>query len=150
MLQNAGRLSTCPIFVPLLCAISLAPASGQEYSAEDFFGAWTYRGSGVEFTLVLRSGGTGYLADEVEEFPFEFVLDAGRDPAHLDLTFGVDMAFGRYAETLVRLEEAPEGLLLHWVSWPTRSDRPAWPGEGQETGERPTLITFHRSPGLRQ
>lgn len=133
------------IVVALVFAVVLAsPALGQDRPGTDYLGTWEYQGHHVHFTFVLRPDGTGYLADEVDTFPFSYSLDARVDPALLDLTYDVDMAFGRFSETLVSLERSAAGDLLHWVSDPLESTRPTWPGEKSRTPRGVTWITFHR------
>jgi hypothetical protein len=98
-----------------------AVVEAQEETGAGYVGTWEYDGPHVHFTFLLRPDGTGHLADEVHTFPFTYSLDAGSDPARLDLVYDVDMAFGRISHTLVRLERTDRGDLLHWVSRHTGS-----------------------------
>jgi len=144
-----GATTTIPIVGVLGFALMLtSPALGQERHGSDYLGTWEYEGGILHFTFVLRPDGTGYLADEVDTFPFRYSLDARLDPAPLDLTYDVDMAFGRFSETLVSLERSDAGDLLHWVSHPLESARPTWPGDASRAPPDVTWMTFHRTkPG---
>ncbi|KPJ95857.1 MAG: hypothetical protein AMS18_02115 [Gemmatimonas sp. SG8_17] len=117
----------------------------QDDSLAAYLGTWEYDGPQVRFTLLLRRDGTGHLADEVDSFPFAYVLDVGSDPARLDLTYEVDMAFGRLSYTLVRLERKENGDVLHWVSRHSESGPPEWPEESDRTPPGVTWITFRRA-----
>ncbi len=139
-----------------LLLLSIAPSAtspvalgsmrtAQEDSRAAYLGAWEYNSPQVRFTLLLRPDGTGYLADEVESFPFTYSLDVRDDPALLDLTYEVDMAFGRISHTLVRLERTEQGDRLHWVSCHSDSGPPEWPETNVRTPLGVTWITFRRA-----
>jgi WD40 repeat protein len=121
-----------------------AVVEAQEETGAGYVGTWEYDGPHVHFTFLLRPDGTGHLADEVHTFPFTYSLDAGSDPARLDLVYDVDMAFGRISHTLVRLERTDRGDLLHWVSRHSDSGPPEWPEASSRTPSGVTRITFHR------
>jgi hypothetical protein len=116
----------------------------QEDSLAAYLGVWEYDGPQVRFRLFLKHDGTGYLADEVDSFPFTYALDVGSDPARLDLTYDVDMAFGRHSYTFVRLERTQNGDVLHWVSRHSESGPPEWPEASDRTPAGVTWITFRR------
>jgi len=122
---------------------SMSAAQGDSRAA--YLGAWEYDSPQVRFTLLLRPDGTGYLADEVDSFPFTYSLDVRHDPARLDLTYEVDMAFGRLSHTLVRLERTEQGDRLHWVSCHSDSGPPEWPETNARTPSGVSWITFLRA-----
>lgn len=123
-----------------LCPHALVKAD----TSHAFLGMWDYQGSHVHFVFALKSDSSGYLADDVDTFPFTYSLDTNQDPALLDLIYQVDMAFGRYSHTLVRLERTEEGDLLHWVSCHSDSGPPEWPESRSDTPAGVTWLTFQR------
>ncbi len=127
-----------------LCPTLPSAMDAQHEPAAAYVGTWKYVGQHVEFTLTLRADGTGYLADEVDTFPFEYSLDVGRDPARLDLVYEVDMAFGRVSHTLVRLERTGSRQQLHWVSMHSERGPPEWPEDSSGAAAGVTWITFQR------
>ncbi len=132
--------------VTMATAMLAYPLASQGDSRAVYLGTWEYRDSMVHFTFLLRPDGTGYLADEVDTFPFAYSLDVASDPARLDLVYEVDMAFGRISYTLVRLEGTAAGEQLHWVSMHSESGPPAWPEGSSCTPPGVSWITFRR-PG---
>jgi hypothetical protein len=128
----------------MLLATLGSVVAAQRDSKAAYLGTWEYVGRLVHFTFMLRSDGTGYLADEVDTFPFTYSLDVARDPARLDLVYEVDMAFGRVSHTLVRLERTHAGERLHWVSMHLDSGPPEWPEAIPRTPSSVTWITFQR------
>lgn len=128
-------------------ALLATPGSAQNSQEDDrcaYLGSWEYVGRLVHFTFMLSPDGTGYLADEINTYPFRYVLDVESDPARLDLFYEVDMAFGRTSHTLVRLERTDAGERLHWVSMPTESGPPEWPETASQTPRGVTWLTFER------
>lgn len=145
MLQTLALLLMLPAVLFSMSAEEDWNPQIQDDSLAAYLGTWEYDGPQVRFRLLLRGDGTGHLADEVESFPFTYVLDVRSDPARLDLTYEVDMAFGRLSHTLVRLERTENGDVLHWVSRHSETGPPEWPATSDRTPPGVTWITFRRA-----